>query len=166
MNGSCLSQNQLWSMKPHEFNEWRAANDLPKLFDFLKGLLPGFDTWLNALPFGMDVVLRVVPTGDIFKGEKKKVLFKRPGDVPNTTVIECREGTPEDAKKWWGDRHREIEILGEFEPYFKWAKKLLDGSVFLFGLLPIDRYPMESFMAHGELKMAYLRHLYFSNLTF
>lgn len=116
---------QLWAMPPHAFNEWRATNDLPKLFDFLKGLLPGFDTWLNELPFGMDVVLRIVPTGDIFKGGKNKVAFKRPGDVQNTAVIECREDTADEATKWWKHRKREIEILGEFEPYFKWAKRTL-----------------------------------------
>ena len=120
---------QLWGMEPHLFNEWRAENDLPKLFDFLKGLLPGFDTWLNDLPFDMDVALRVVPTGDIFKGEKK-VIIKRDGDFPNTIVIECREGSAEDAKKWWKLKRSNIEILGEIEPYFKWAKRNLGRERF------------------------------------
>lgn len=116
-------------MQPHHFNEWRAKNDLPRLFNFLKGLLPGFDTWLNELPFDMDVTLRVVPTGDIFKGEKK-VVIKREGDFPDTSVIECREGTAEDAKNWWKKRQRSIEILGEIEPYFKWARRKLGRKRF------------------------------------
>ena len=129
MTNSYLPPAQRWSMQPHDCNEWRAQNDLPKLFDFLKELLPGFDTWLNELPFDMDVTLRVVPTGEIFKGEKK-VIIKREGDFPSTIAIECREGTAEDAKQWWKLRQRDIEILGEIEPYFKWAKRKLGRKRF------------------------------------
>ncbi|MGC5809078.1 potassium channel family protein [Ralstonia pseudosolanacearum] len=130
MNNVYPSPSQLWGMPPHVFNEWRAKNDLPRLFEFLKDLLPGFVDWFDTLPFGMDVALRVVPTGDLFKGKRSKVVFKRDGDLPGTHVIECREGTSDEAREWWGIRHREITILGEVEPYFKWAKRALGRKRF------------------------------------
>lgn len=133
MNSIYPNPSQLWSMPPHTFNEWRATHDLPKLFEFLKNLLPGFVDWLESLPFGMDVVLRVVPTGDLFKGEKRKVVFRRDGDLAGTHVIECREGTSDEASQWWGIRQRELTILGEIEPYFKWAKRTLGrGRLFVW----------------------------------
>jgi hypothetical protein len=130
MNATYKNQDQLWSMAPHDFNEWRAKNDLPLLFEYLRGVLPKFGEWLESLPFDMDVTLRIVPTGDLFKGEKNKVVLKRPGDVPDTTVIECREDDIDAAESWWRQRGREIEILGEIEPYFKWAKRTLGRERF------------------------------------
>ncbi len=117
-------------MPPHVFNEWRAANDLPLLFGYLKEILPKFGNWLDALPFEMDVTLRIVPTGDIFKGDKNKVVIKRDGDIPGTTIIECLEGSSDDAKEFWKIRSREIQVLGEIEPYFKWAKRTLGRKRF------------------------------------
>lgn len=88
MNTPYPDPERLWSLPPHSFNEWKAQNDLPQLFEYLRGLLPGFGDWLDLLPFGMDVALRIIPTGDLFKGEKNKVVFRRPCDFPNTSVIE------------------------------------------------------------------------------
>lgn len=121
---------QLWAMQPHLFNEWRANNDLPQLFEFLRDTLPGFNDWLNGLPFDMDVALRIVPTGDIFKGDKQRVVIKRDGEFPGTFVYECREGTAEEATEWWKIRHADISILGEIEPYFKWAERVLGRKRF------------------------------------
>ncbi|NKC17649.1 hypothetical protein CWC29_002115 [Pseudoalteromonas sp. S4498] len=122
------SAEQLWSMPPHEFNEWRANNDLPKLFSYLKELLPSFSDWLESLPFGMDVVLRIVPTGAIFRG-KNKVVIRRT-EYSQHDLIECYEGTENEAKQWWQKRQSDIEILGEIEPYFKWAKRELGRKRF------------------------------------
>jgi hypothetical protein len=119
---------QLWSMQPHEFNEWRVNNDLPRLFSFLMELLPGFSDWLEGLPFDMEVILRIVPTGDIFKGNHKVVI--RRTDDSQQYLIECYEGTESDAKQWWQKRQSDIEILGEIEPYFKWAKRKLGKKRF------------------------------------
>lgn len=119
---------QLWSMQPHEFNEWRANNDLPRLFSYLTELLPSFSDWLESLPFDMDVVLRIVPTGAIFKG-KNKVVIRRT-DYSQQGLIECYEGTENEAKQWWQKRQSDIEILGEIEPYFKWAKRKLGRKRF------------------------------------
>ncbi|WP_156156608.1 hypothetical protein [Pseudomonas tussilaginis] len=82
----------LWHSQPHVFNEWRARNDLPRLFAFLNEILTDFDVWLNKLPFGMEVVLRIVPTGEVFKG-KSKVVIRRPDFMPGVSIFECYEGT-------------------------------------------------------------------------
>ncbi|MCD4500239.1 potassium channel family protein [Chromobacterium vaccinii] len=123
------SAEYLWNLPSHNFNEWRANNDLPLLFSFFRRLLPGFSDWLDSLSFGEDVALRIVPTGSIFKGGKKTVI-KRSCNEPGTYVIECFEGTIVEAKARWERGAETIEIIGEIEPYFKWAKKALGRKRF------------------------------------
>jgi len=115
---------ELWRLQPHVFNEWRAKNDLPRLFTLFSEMLTDFDVWLNKLPFGMDVVLRIVPTAEVFRG-KSKVVIKRPDFMPGFSIFECYEGTMEDAKMYFSKRYKEVEYLGVFEPYFSWAKRNL-----------------------------------------
>lgn len=119
----------LWSLPPHEFNEWRANNDIPRLFSFFKQLLPNFGEWLESLPFGEDISVRIVPTGSIFKGDRKTVI-RRKDDGRDSYVIECFDGTAEEARSWWGVRFKDIEILGEIKPYFKWARETLGRNRF------------------------------------
>ncbi|MGF6201743.1 potassium channel family protein [Pseudomonas laurylsulfatiphila] len=134
----------LWRSQPHVFNEWRARNDLPRLFAFLNEILTDFDVWLNKLPFGMEVVLRIVPTGEVFKG-KSKVVIRRPDFMPGVSIFECYEGTLEDAKLYFGERYREVEYLGEFEPYFSWAKRNL-GMRRFFIWDKANRYRTDGFI--------------------
>lgn len=117
-------------MEPREFNEWRSNNDLPMLFNYLMKLPPGFSDWLASLPFDMDVVLRIVPTGDLFKGKDKVVI--RITDYSQQNLFECFEGTENEAKQWWQKRSNDYEILGEIEPYFKWAKRKLVRKRFFY----------------------------------
>lgn len=134
----------LWQSQPHVFNEWRERNDLPRLFAFLKEILTDFDVWLDKLPFEMDVVLRIVPTGEVFKG-KSKVVIKRPGLMPGFSIFECYEGTLEDARLYFSERYEEIECLGEFEPYFGWAKRNL-GMRRFFIWDKTNRYRADGFV--------------------
>jgi len=117
-------------MSPQDFNEWRAQNDLPQLFEYLAGMLPKFRDWLNGLPFDLSVALRIVPTGALFKGQENKTVIKRPNDDGTTFVYDCFEGSSDEAKTWWRARNRQIEVLGEIEPYFKWAKRTLGRERF------------------------------------
>jgi len=134
----------LWRSQPYEFNEWRAQNDLPRLFAFLNEILTDFNVWLSKLPFDMDVVLRIVPTGEMFKG-KSKVVTRRPSFMPGFSIFECYEGTLEDAKLYFDKRYKDIEYLGEFEPYFGWAKRNL-GMQRFFIWDKINRYRTDEFI--------------------
>ncbi|TAL96062.1 MAG: two pore domain potassium channel family protein [Paraburkholderia sp.] len=116
---------QLWTMAPHQFNEWRATNDIPALFAFLTTLLPGFSDWIGTLPFDHFVMMRIVPTGALFKGERVKVAIERAGDAPEERVYECHEQVSEDPLAYWKTKNSTAKVLGSFEPYFKWAKRTL-----------------------------------------
>lgn len=122
--------NLLWQMSPQDFNDWRAKNDIPKLFAFFLELLPKFDEWLATLPVDMDILCQLVPTADLFKGEAQKVIVRRDDDLPKVVRIECFEGTPEAATQWWRTRHRAIEVLGVFLPYRAWARRTLRRNRF------------------------------------
>lgn len=134
----------LWRLQPHEFNEWRARNDLPRLFAYLKSLLPKFDVWLQNLPFDMDVVLRIVPTADVFEGKSKQVV-RRPDMMPGFSVVECHEGALEEVRSHYARRYETFEILGEIEPYFCWAKRTLGRRRF-FVWDKINRYRTDGFI--------------------
>jgi uncharacterized protein YjbI with pentapeptide repeats len=109
-------------MPPHVFNEWRANNDIPALFKFLHGILPGFEEWTKSLPFDSRVMLRIVPTGALFRGDSPKVAFEYSNEDPSQRTNECFDGDIDDAKSFWETRKIKTKIYGEFMPYFKWAQ--------------------------------------------
>ncbi|WP_186059702.1 potassium channel family protein [Burkholderia gladioli] len=123
------SPQQLWNMQPHIFNEWRANNDIPVLFAYFSTILPGFKDWIATLPFDHNVMVRIVPTGALFKGNKIKLAIERNGDFGDR-VFECYEGSTEDAESYWKKRNNAATIFGSFEPYFKWAKRTLGRERF------------------------------------
>jgi hypothetical protein len=114
-------------MDPHSFNEWRANNDIPALFAKLATLLPGFQDWVNSLPFDNHVMMRIVPSGDLFKGTSAKVVIDRPGDIAGQRVIECLPA--DESEKNAGGRADTIN-RGTFHPYFLWAKNNLKNDRF------------------------------------
>lgn len=137
--------SELWDMKVGDFNEWRATHDLPALFDYFAGLLPGFDDWVATLPFGRDVMVRVVPSGDLFKGADPKVLIERaygfndrheegPSGVYYHTVSPA-EG---EALRTSGG-FRVFRVIGTFLPYFEWAKRTYGRERFFRNKFPNER---------------------------
>jgi hypothetical protein len=125
MQAATIDPSTLWNMSPYDFNEWRAANDISELFAYFATILPHFDEWTKTLPFDSSVIVRIVPTGDLFKGEKKKVAIERHNGVPGQRVFECFEHANEDPVAYWRIREQSVIVLGEFEPYLKWAKGTL-----------------------------------------
>jgi uncharacterized protein YjbI with pentapeptide repeats len=109
-------------MSPHVFNEWRANNDIPALFKFLHGILPGFEEWFKTLPFDSQVALRIVPTGALFRGDSPKVAFEYSNEDPGQRIIECFDGNINDANSFWEARKARVKTYGEFVPYFKWVR--------------------------------------------
>lgn len=124
-------QETLWAMPSHEFNEWRATNDIPVLFDYLNTCLPGFNIWTNTLPFDTSVMARVVPTGTLFTGRFKKTLIERSSNVPGQAIIECFDGSPHEATEHWEALDQPIRVIVEFEPYARWARRKLGRKRFL-----------------------------------
>jgi hypothetical protein len=113
------TQAELWAMDPYSFNEWRANNDIPALFARFATLLPGFGDWVNSLPFDKEVMMQMVPTGELFKGESEKIAINRPGDQEGQRFIECCNATEFHGK--FG-KYSDAIIYGTFRPYFLWAR--------------------------------------------
>lgn len=125
---STPSARQLWSLPPHQFNEWRATNDVPRLFAYLRKMLPGFGKWFDALPFPPSVAARIVPTGELFKGaERKRLLRREIASLQRSTYL-CRPISDRIGVHLNGGETE--EVVGEFEPYFMWAKRTLGRKRF------------------------------------
>jgi hypothetical protein len=135
----------LWQMKPHEFNEWRATHDLPALFEFLAGLLPSFEEWQASLPFGQDIMLRAVSTAQFFTGDSTKTVVKREVDAaPGKFNYSCATTTEMKAFRA-NARFIPYEVVGEFLPYFVWAKKHLGrGRFFVWD--PLNNQKSDTFL--------------------
>lgn len=56
-------------MPAAQFNNWRAANDIPRLFKYLAGVLPLFEEWVASTGLSEEQLHRFVPLGDLFKGD-------------------------------------------------------------------------------------------------
>lgn len=114
------SPRVLWNLNPLEFNEWRATNDLPLLFANLKELLPSFSDWLNTLPFDMETVLRVTPSGHLFEGDTVRTLVRRKSFGWNGEIFTSVKGPADllNARPSYISQ----TIIGEFLPYFLWSK--------------------------------------------
>lgn len=146
-------QGILWGMDPHSFNEWRATNDIPVLFEKFSEMLPGFRDWIRSLPFDDRVMMRVVPSGDLFKGAATKVVIDRPGDVPDQRVIEC---FPADELKARVERYTDAKNLGEFLPYFLWANQNLgEGRFFSYDPLNFSRTDTFSYNSWTGVKASH-----------
>lgn len=141
---STPSASQLWSLPPHQFNEWRATHDVPELFAYLREMLPGFGQWFDALPFDANVAARIVPTGELFKGTERKLLVRLVMAVLQRSTLSCRPVSDRVSGTHLNGGETE-QVLGEFEPYFMWAKRTLGRKRFF----AYDRYKtqiVESFL--------------------
>lgn len=121
---------ELWSLSPHDFNEWRQKNDLLSLLEFFQQELPDFPEWMSQYGVTAEAFIKASHTGDWFlgnnmrqfasyfeKGREKFVVF----DVfdAHYSFLEARK----DKKT----------IL--FKPYLAWGTERQKRTDFI----PIDR---------------------------
>lgn len=110
---------RLWAMKRDEFNEWRAVNDIPRLLDFFKSVLPHFAEWQRAFGISDTDFCRVVPTSDLFIGSDTKLFVEESFSGDQFKFFGTAVGRDEGSR-------RRLEI----HPYFAWAKKTLGRKRF------------------------------------
>src|SRR5258706_9977017 len=112
----------LWAFSPEEFNEWRATNDLPLLLSFCLQTLPGFGDWLDRFRIDADQFCRVVPTGDFFIGEGRRVTYRNTSFFPGKRLFGTLQLSGEEYSQGYRQRGEPVPIFLEFQPYFVWAK--------------------------------------------
>ncbi len=122
----------LWQSRPHEFNEWRAANDLPLLFTFFLEKLPAFQEWLEVHELDIPLLCRVTPSGDLFIGHHQKILIEQESEDKKHKVVTCFNLDASETIEEWKTRNGTVTILGRFEPYFAWAKRTLGKKRFFY----------------------------------
>src|ERR1700733_14969026 len=115
----------LWALSPEEFNEWRATNDLPRLYSFFLQTLPGFGDWLDAFQIDADQFCRVVPTGDFFIGKARRVTYRNDSFFPHKQLFGTIELSAEEYSQSYRHRGEPVPRFLEFQPYFVWAKETL-----------------------------------------
>jgi len=68
MSVEMFKVSDLWTMPCDHFNEWRATNDLPVLYDFLLQRLPDFSIWAADFGVDKDTFSRTIPTATLLLG--------------------------------------------------------------------------------------------------
>lgn len=123
------SPDQLWKMKPDEFNAWRIQNDLPLLLSFLCEILPRFEEWLNEYNISNNEFINAPHTGIWFLGNAMlyfNKLSKDGKEFINITKTKI-------AQEQLDSNGHEMRYTKAFVPYLKWAKeKILINKFILY----------------------------------
>lgn len=132
--GIDLSSNieNLWSMKPDEFNQWRRENDLPILFDYFKEFLPGFNEWLAEHNITKEIFLEVVPTGALFKGDNDQIYYDVSIEGKKNIYVRDIFFNEQRFKDRCKKENIEIKKCFIFKPYLLWGKKKFKKDKFIF----------------------------------
>jgi hypothetical protein len=119
-----VDQRTLWALTPDEFNYWRATNDLPALFTFLRSKLPGFDDWMTQNGLDAGAFCRFVPTGSLFFGSGKRLFVDEAASGEKHPFLWLCPS--KESRVHWAKHRGEPEPdFKEIEPYFGWAKRVL-----------------------------------------
>lgn len=124
---------QPWAMPAAQFNNWRAANDIPRLFKYLAGVLPLFEEWVASTGLSEERLHRFVPLGDLFKGDVTKGYFLNPDPQEFGNVYLCVEDA-QAAVERYGQVGKKVEVQGQLEPYFHWLRQRSSTQ----GYFPVD----------------------------
>jgi hypothetical protein len=69
---------ELWNLSPDRFNEWRRENDLLKLFEHFRTVLPRFEEWMQQYNLTIPLILRTDRPGQFFFNEVATVVVGHP----------------------------------------------------------------------------------------
>jgi hypothetical protein len=129
-----VQPTELWKMPAHQFNNWRADNDVPALFECFETVLPLFKEWIESTGLTVGQLHRFAPLGDLFEGDVAKSYFRNPEPEIFGDVYQCVEDAQplENRLRQVG---RDVVIEGHLEPYFHWLRRRSDTQ----GYFCIDR---------------------------
>jgi hypothetical protein len=116
---------ELWNMPASQFNNWRADNDVPVLFECFESILPLFKEWIASTGLTAAKLHRFAPLGDLFDGNIAKSYFRNPEPKEFGDVYQCVEDAQTHANRL---RQAGIDIVieGRLEPYFHWFRQRSD----------------------------------------
>jgi len=112
-------------MPARQFNNWRADNDVPALFECFETVLPRFNEWMATTGLTVTQLHRFVPLGDLFIGDSVKSYFLNPEPESFGDVYQCVADveTLVSRMRLMG---KDIAIEGRLEPYFHWFRQRSD----------------------------------------
>ncbi|UVL56244.1 potassium channel family protein [Pseudomonas sp. B21-035] len=143
-----ISAEILWKLSPGQFNEWRAKNDLPVIFEYFRETLPDFDVWLATIGISEYEIMLCLPLGCCFNGEGEHVVIKKTTSY-RTPQYFCISKSDSSSSQWDSVRESHCEKnekLAFFTPYFEWIKiktgKELPVDLTRVGLGHTNRFSM------------------------
>ncbi|WP_406541646.1 hypothetical protein [Clostridium ljungdahlii] len=127
--------SSLWQMDDFTFNQWRRENDLPILFQYFSDNLPYFDEWVEVNNFNNQLLLEVVPTGSLFKGDSEKnfVRYVRYNDENHRY---CRIIDDKMLNILKNNSNNVIQEERKIIPYILWGQRKLKKRNFIDFQLP------------------------------
>lgn len=112
-------------MPAHQFNNWRAENDVPLLFRYFETVLPLFNEWVESTGLTVRQLHRFVPLGELFEGEVTKSYFRTPEPESFGDVYQCVEDAPILLNRL-RQIGKDVVIEGHLQPYFLWLNQRSD----------------------------------------
>jgi hypothetical protein len=113
----------LWRLSPDAFNEWRATNDLPLLYNYCLTKLPGFSEWAKEFQIDSETFCHTMPTGHLFIGEEPLVLSKYAVQRTPYSAYSTHYQPKDELIRLFQARGHPILDIKVVVPYFLWAKR-------------------------------------------
>ena len=127
------NKSALWEFSSEEFNQWRRINDLPKLLNYFREILPFFEEWQKEFHLTDDLILSHNHTGDFFLWEGELIFVSTEDKYKNCDSVQVISqkrlnelislNLPE--FRYW--------IFATFLPYFYWLHKIKRIIYFISG---------------------------------
>jgi hypothetical protein len=133
----------LWNLSPEVFNEWRANNDLPIVYQHFLGLLPAFHEWTAESGIDRAVFCRTVPVGELFSGNAQITMVRRQED--RSPLYSYRPMVIPDKElfsKRYEANGRPGPMMKDVTPYFLWCKNRFGSSE----VVPLDGNKVSTFV--------------------
>ncbi len=127
-----MSPEELWKLPYEEFNKWRRENDLLKLFEHFKTVLPHFDEWLSEFNLTTEFILSTDQPGDFFYWEKDVYVVKSTDEnFPSYFFVPVEDEKHDRQISEVGKKQNTEQI--KYKPYLIWAKQKLKKEKIING---------------------------------
>jgi len=119
----------VWQLPARQFNDWRKQNDLPRLFDYLRQVLPRFSEWVQLYFPNITYLAQQDFPGRLINGSQNMQLLRcilENGDSYSDAL-------PHDSHKYLSFIKRPIKILEDraYVPYLRWARQKYGRKPFI-----------------------------------
>lgn len=117
-----IAPSHLWNLNVEDFNNWRKHNDLLFIFNYFINYSQHFNEWMETFNLSLNDLLEIVPSGEIFKGDKEKILLKLQESHSNKVIFKVISSSNYSVASY--KENYSILMEKRYIPYIYWVKEI------------------------------------------